>query len=72
MPEYREWARDYWASLHPHSAGGAYVNFLMEEGEDRIATSYKQNLIRLKALKARYDPGNLFRINQNIKPAAQA
>lgn len=72
MPEYREWVRDDWASLHAHSAGGAYVNFLMEEGEDRIAASYRHNLNRLKVLKAKYDPDNLFRINQNIKPAAQA
>jgi len=70
MPQYREWVRNYWSALHPHSAGGAYVNFLMDEGEDRIATSYTGNYQRLAALKAKYDPDNLFRFNQNIKPAA--
>jgi hypothetical protein len=70
MPEYRQWVRDYWTALHPGSAGGAYVNFLMEEGEERIAASFAGNLQRLGAVKAKYDPGNLFRINQNIKPAS--
>jgi FAD/FMN-containing dehydrogenase len=65
---YREWARNYWAALHPHSAGGAYVNFLMEEGEDRITSSYRGNRERLSAVKAVYDPLNVFRINQNIRP----
>lgn len=70
MPQYREWVRDYWSALHPHSAGGAYVNFLMDEGEERIASSYTENYRRLAAVKAKYDPGNVFRVNQNIKPAA--
>lgn len=65
----REWVRDYWTALHPHSAGGAYANFLMEEGEERIASSYGGNGVRLAAIKARYDPDNFFRLNQNIKPA---
>jgi len=69
MPENRQWVRDYWEALHPKSAGGAYVNFLMEEGEERIARSYRGNYRRLAAIKAKYDPGNLFRVNQNIKPA---
>lgn len=70
MPRYREWVRSYWEALHPHSAGGAYVNFLMEEGDDRIAASYRGNYARLAAIKRRYDPENLFRLNQNIRPAA--
>lgn len=70
MPRYREWVRSYWAELHPHSAGGAYVNFLMEEGDDRIAASYRGNYARLAAIKRRYDPQNLFRLNQNIPPSA--
>jgi FAD/FMN-containing dehydrogenase len=70
MAGYRQWVRDYWNALHPLSAGGAYVNFLMEEGEERIASSYSDNYSRLAAVKARYDPRNLFRVNQNIKPAA--
>jgi FAD/FMN-containing dehydrogenase len=63
------WARSYWNDLHPHSAGGAYVNMMMEEGEDRIQAAYRGNYERLLAIKRRYDPGNLFRINQNIDPA---
>ena len=70
MPQYREWVREYWSALHPFSAGGAYVNFLMEEGDDRIAASYRGNYARLGEIKRQYDPGNLFHINQNIKPAA--
>jgi len=69
MPAYRNWVRDYWTALHPKSAGGAYVNFLMDEGEDRIASSYTGNYSRLATIKAKYDPDNLFRVNQNIKPA---
>ena len=64
------WARKYWEAVHPHSAPGAYVNFMMEEGEDRIAATYSGNYARLRQVKARYDPGNLFRVNQNIEPAA--
>jgi len=69
-PRYRDWVREYWSALHPYSAGGAYVNFLMDEGEDRIRATYRGNYDRLAALKAKYDPGNLFRMNQNIRPAA--
>jgi FAD/FMN-containing dehydrogenase len=62
------WSRDYWNALHPYSAGGAYVNMMMEEGQDRIRTSYRDNYDRLRAVKAIYDPTNLFHINQNIAP----
>jgi FAD/FMN-containing dehydrogenase len=62
------WAKEYWSALHPYSAGGAYVNFLMEEGEDRIRATYGKNYDRLAKIKKRYDPANLFRVNQNIKP----
>jgi hypothetical protein len=68
LPGYREWTRNYWEALHPHSAGGGYVNFLMDEGEERIASSYTGNGDRLAAIKAKYDPLNVFRVNQNIKP----
>ncbi len=64
------WARNYWNDLHPHSAGGAYVNFMMEEGDDRIQATYRENYERLAAIKAKYDPENFFRVNQNIRPAA--
>lgn len=63
-----KWAKDYWAELHPYSAGGAYINFMMQEGEDRIKATYGENYKKLAAIKAKYDPGNLFRVNQNIKP----
>ena len=63
-----EWARDYWEAIHPHSAGGAYVNMMMEEGRDRVKASYRDNYDRLAKIKARYDPANLFRVNQNIRP----
>jgi len=64
------WVRDYWSALHPHSSGGAYVNFLMEEGEDRIRATYGENYDRLVKVKTKYDPTNLFRLNQNIRPKA--
>jgi FAD/FMN-containing dehydrogenase len=63
-----QWAQDYWTALHPHSAGGAYVNMMMEEGEDRVKAAYRDNYQHLAAIKAKYDPHNLFRMNQNIKP----
>jgi len=62
------WAKEYWNALHPYSAGGAYINFMMEEGEDRIRATYGKNYDRLAKIKKRYDPTNLFRVNQNIKP----
>ncbi len=64
----RAWARDYWSALEPwHSS--VYVNFLMEEGDERIRQAYgAAKYDRLKALKQKYDPTNVFRLNQNIKP----
>jgi hypothetical protein len=62
------WAKDYYEALHPFGAGGAYVNFMMEEGEDRIRATYRDNYRRLAGIKAKYDPDNFFRVNQNIKP----
>jgi FAD/FMN-containing dehydrogenase len=67
-----QWARDYWAELHPTSAGGGYINFLMSEGQDRIKAAYRGNYHRLAKVKARYDPDNTFHINQNIQPASEA
>jgi hypothetical protein len=65
------WAKDYWAAIHPFSDGGAYVNFLMaDEGEARVRASYGSNYQRLAQIKAKYDSGNLFRVNQNIRPLA--
>ena len=62
------WARDYWNAHHPYSAGGAYINFMMDEGEERIKATYGDNYKKLTEIKAKYDPDNLFRVNQNIKP----
>jgi FAD/FMN-containing dehydrogenase len=67
-PKNKTWVQNYWSELHPYSAGGAYVNFMMEEGEDRVAASYRDNYERLARVKAKYDPTNLFHMNQNIKP----
>jgi FAD/FMN-containing dehydrogenase len=64
----RRWSVDYQEALHPHSAGGAYVNMMMEEGQDRVRASYRDNYDRLVQVKERYDPTNLFRRNQNIEP----
>ncbi len=64
------WVRDYWAAVHPWNAEGGYVNFMMEdEGEARLRASYGPNHDRLARIKAIYDPDNLFRVNQNIRPA---
>jgi FAD binding domain/Berberine and berberine like len=63
------WARDYWLALHPHSAGGGYINMMMDEGTDTVKVAYRDNYARLAQIKERYDPGNLFHVNQNIKPA---
>jgi len=64
------WTKEYWKAVHPYSAGGAYVNFMMEEGQDRVKATYRGNYKRLLAVKKKYDPANLFRVNQNIKPDA--
>jgi FAD/FMN-containing dehydrogenase len=64
-----KWARDYFDALHPYSAGGAYVNFMMDEGEERVKATYGDNYKRLAEIKSKYDPTNLFRVNQNIKPS---
>jgi hypothetical protein len=64
----REWSIDYFEALHPYSAGGAYVNMMMDEGEDRVRASYRDNYDRLTRVKDTYDPSNLFRVNQNIVP----
>ena len=63
-----DWARSYSESLQPHTAGGGYVNMMMDEGEDRVRAIYGANYDRLAEAKAQYDPDNLFHVNQNIKP----
>jgi FAD/FMN-containing dehydrogenase len=63
-----QWARDYWMALHPYSAGGAYINMMMDEGADSVKAAYRDNYARLAQIKATYDPSNLFHVNQNITP----
>ncbi|RPI91005.1 MAG: FAD-binding oxidoreductase [Chloroflexi bacterium] len=63
------WSKEYWRTLHPFSAGGGYVNMMMDEGQERVKAAYRDNYARLAQVKAKYDPQNLFRLNQNIKPA---
>jgi len=63
------WARDYWTELHQFTAGGGYLNMQMDEGVDIVKASYRDNYARLAEIKAKYDPTNLFRVNQNIKPS---
>ena len=65
------WTKDYWDALHPYSAGGAYVNFMMDEGQERVQATYGDNYDRLLAIKNKYDPTNLFRVNQNIRPKGE-
>ncbi|MCM4166348.1 6-hydroxy-D-nicotine oxidase [Arenibacter antarcticus] len=62
------WCKNYWEALHPFSSGGAYSNFMMDEGQERVKSSYKHNYHRLVTIKQRYDSNNLFRVNQNIRP----
>jgi FAD/FMN-containing dehydrogenase len=67
----RDWSVSYQEALHPYSAGGAYVNMMMEEGQERVRASYRGNYDRLARIKAEYDPDNVFRVNQNIEPEAR-
>ncbi len=65
----KDWTIAYWEALHPYSMGGAYVNFMMDEGQERVEATYRDNYARLATVKKRYDPTNLFHVNQNIRPA---
>ncbi len=67
--ELKSWTIDYWEALHPYSAGGAYVNFMMDEGQERVQATYGENYERLAKVKGHYDPDNVFHVNQNIRPA---
>jgi hypothetical protein len=64
------WTKTYWEAVHPFNLAGAYPNFMMDdEGEGRVRAAYGGNYDRLSTLKRKYDPENLFRVNQNIRPA---
>jgi FAD/FMN-containing dehydrogenase len=68
----KAWGRAYWKAVHPFNLDGAYVNFMMDdEAEGRVQATYGDNYPRLASIKAKYDPHNLFRVNQNIRPAAE-
>jgi hypothetical protein len=69
-PALKDWAIGYWEALHPYSAGGAYVNFMMDEGDARVRATYGANYDRLARVKAAYDPNNTFHVNQNITPGS--
>lgn len=70
-PALKKWSRDYWNAVHRYNLAGAYVNFLMDDEVDgRLQATYGSNYDRLAAVKRKYDPANLFRVNQNIPPAA--
>jgi FAD/FMN-containing dehydrogenase len=67
----KAWGRGYWKAVHPFNMDGGYINFMMDdESAGRVQASYGDNYARLAVIKAKYDPNNLFRVNQNIEPAA--
>ncbi|MGB7620907.1 MAG: FAD-binding oxidoreductase [Terriglobia bacterium] len=68
----RGWARAFFAAAAPYASSGAYVNFMTEEEDDRVAAAYGANYPRLVQIKNQYDPENIFHLNQNIKPGAKA
>lgn len=63
------WARAFFEAMAPHALGTVYVNFMPEDEQARVPAAFGANFGRLAALKRRYDPGNVFRMNQNIQPA---
>jgi FAD/FMN-containing dehydrogenase len=67
----KKWGRGYWNAVHKFNLEGAYVNFMYDdEADGRVQAAYGANYPRLAAVKAKYDPKNLFRVNQNVRPAA--
>ena len=62
------WVRNTGAAMQPFGDGSVYVNYLGDEGDQRVRSAYGDNFTRLKALKNKYDPDNFFRMNQNISP----
>jgi FAD/FMN-containing dehydrogenase len=63
------WAREYVADMRPFATGGVYLNFIGDEGQDRVRAAYGDNYDRIAKIKGQYDPANIFRGNQNIEPA---
>ena len=65
----KHWGRGYWQVVHPYNLGGACINFMMDdEADDRLRATYGDNFGRFAQVRAKWDPGNLFRL-QNIEPA---
>ena len=62
------WVRDFYEATAPHSEEGGYINFMAGDDQDRIRTNYRENYDRLVEVKRKYDPDNLFHLNQNIRP----
>ncbi|MEI8597073.1 BBE domain-containing protein [Vibrio sp. M60_M31a] len=62
------WARDFFAKTRPFASGGAYINFLTQDESERTESAYGPTYARLQEIKKKYDPNNLFRMNQNIPP----
>jgi len=65
----KQWVRDYWAALHPYGSGGGYINFMDADDSVRTIDNYGANWARLREVKAKWDPDNVFHVNQNIPPA---
>ncbi len=65
-----KWTKATWSALHPYASGGSYLNFAMDEGTETVESAYQENYSRLSEIKAKYDPNNVFHINQNILPKA--
>jgi Berberine and berberine like len=66
----RKWVEEFWQAVQPYLSGRVYVNYLGQEGADRVREAYGPNYERLAALKKKYDPSNFFRFNQNVPPGA--
>lgn len=64
-----KWSKDYFQATHPYASQGTYINFMMEEENGRVESTYGVNMKRLVEIKRKYDPTNFFHINQNIKPS---
>jgi FAD/FMN-containing dehydrogenase len=70
-PALKTWAQEYWRAVHAFNLDAGYANFMMDdEGKARVKAAYGRNYGRLATIKRKYDPANLFRINQNIPPAS--
>ena len=69
---YVQWGRKYWDNIDPFTGGGFYINSAMDDGEKRVRGNFGGNLEKLVAVKTKYDPGNMFRLNANIKPKTKS